>query len=250
MITIQHPLPRIGLLGAVWKFWTSVFGCYLNNEEKTDYRPGYVGYLDVIDALLHWNKKRNIVPGHIMRARKERDDQVIIEVAFQLVQACILGGLARRRRRVAKEKAQKRLRMAGMSSKRLAASMGATKYVMDNREADRIKALHDSHASPDKVNQIIQDFNKGGGSAHLVTCAKIVLYGIAVGHELAEVASGVGQEVDERGVFGLETEPLESLMQHPTILDWSEHVKFLDSLKMLLDNDQLPLLMLASQVHP
>ena len=44
--------------------------------------------------------------------------------------------------------------MAGMSSKRLAASMGATKLVMDNREADRIKALHDSHASPDKVNQI------------------------------------------------------------------------------------------------
>ena len=80
-------------------------------------------------------------------------------------------------------------------------------------------------------------------------CAKIALYGIAPGHELAGVAVESGNEVDEQGIFGLSDDALEGVLHHPTMIDWAEHVKIIDTTKRLLENGQRPLLMLSAQVH-
>jgi len=242
----KHQSPRGGLEGVFLGILRRAMEFILPIDHKSEVRQGHVSYLDVVTALLHWNKRRNIVPGYLMEERREQDNEIILEVAFQFVQAVILGGVTRRRRRKAKALANTRLKRASQDARRMMRTLGSTRDMLNNKEADRIKALHDSHATPEAVQKYLKDPTS---TPSRIMCAKIALYGIAVGHELAGLALEAGHAVEKYGIFGLSDEAIATTMLHPTMIAYSEHVKAIETTRSLLDNGQLPLLMLASQVH-
>eukprot|EP00802_Teleaulax_amphioxeia_P000493 Tamp_00493.p1 GENE.Tamp_00493~~Tamp_00493.p1 ORF type:complete len:2407 (+),score=357.69 Tamp_00493:375-7223(+) len=237
---------KVSFWGKVLTFCRKVIEFLTPREERTDVKSGYVRYLDVMNAMLHWNKRRNIVPGYLLEARREQDDRIILEVAFQFVQALILGGALRRRRRKAKALAQKRLKRGLADAKRLGMTFSSTRHLMANRESDKLKAAQDAHASSDAVKNYLHDPNC---MPQMLLAAKIAHYGIASGHELAALAMEASAECREHGIFGLDNTTLESVMMHPTLLGHAAHVKAIDDIKFLLDSGQLALLMLASQVQ-
>ena len=242
----KHSVPSVGFRGKFLGILRKTFEIAAPFHTHASVKPGYVGYSDVVMALLHWNKRRNIVPGYLMEQCKEEDNQVILEVAFQFVQAVILGGVCRRRRRKAKTLANTRLKRAGHDARRMMKALGSTKDLLANKEADKIKAMHDSHAKPDVVRKYLND---PSSVPSRVMCAKIAIYGIAVGHELAGLALEAGHTVEKYGIFGLSDDDICDAMMHPTMIAYSEHVKAIDTLKFLVENGQLPLMMLASHVH-
>ena len=242
----KYSVPRVGFRGRFLGILRKTFEIAMPFHTHASVKPGYVSYSDVVTALLHWNKRRNIMPGYLMEMRKEEDNQVILEVAFQFVQALILGGVCRRRRQKAKALANTRLKRAGHDARRMMKALGSTKDLLANKEADKIKAMHDSHAKPDVVRKYLND---PSSVPSRVICAKIAIYGIAVGHELAGLALEAGHTVEKYGIFGLSDDDIRDAMMHPTMIAYSEHVKAIDTLKSLVEHGQLPLLMLASHVH-
>ena len=243
----EHPEPAISYRGKVFGFVREVLKKFIPKEKRSERRNGYVTYLNVMNALLHWNKRRNIVPGYLMETLKEKDDRVILDVAFQFVQATILGGVLRRRRRIAKEIANARLKKASQDTRRMAVTMGSTQNLVANRESNRLKALYDSHATPQAVQRY---FNDPASIPQRIMCAKMALYGIAKGHTLAGLAIEAGVvDLEDQGIFSISDELLEPLMHHHTMIRYAQHVVLIDEVKGLVDNGQEPLLMLASQVH-
>ena len=58
------------------------------------------------------NKERNIVPQKLMEKRKEKDDLIKYDVAFQIISGVCYGGLVRRRTKLLKQAAKDRLQRA------------------------------------------------------------------------------------------------------------------------------------------
>ena len=50
------------------------------------------------------NKERNIVPQKLMENRKEKDDLIKFDVAFQIISGVCYGGLVRRRIKLLKQR--------------------------------------------------------------------------------------------------------------------------------------------------
>jgi hypothetical protein len=236
---------RVPLWGKVLTFCRRAIELLTPKEERIEVKPGHVRYLDVMNAMLHWNKRRNIVPAYLLEERREQDDRIILEVAFQIVQAVLLGGALRRRRRKAKALANQRLKKAMLASKRLGMTFAATHHLMANKDLDKLKAMQDLAASSESVQKYIHDPQC---RQQRLAFAKIAYYGIACGHEMAALATESGADCGPQGVFGLDDSQLEMVLLHPVLMDYAAHVKLIEDIKSLLDNGQLPLMMLATQV--
>jgi len=236
---------RVPLWGKVLTLCRRAIEFLTPKEERIELKPGHVRYLDVMNAMLHWNKRRNIVPGYLLEERREQDDRIILEVAFQLVQAVLLGGALRRRNRKARALARSRLKKGIMSSKRLGMTIASTRHLMANKDLDKLKAMQDLAASPASVEKYFVDPQC---VPQRLVCAKIAYYGIASGHEMAVLAKESSADCGPQGVFGLDDSQLEMVLLHPVLIGHGAHVKLIEDIKHLLDNGQLPLMMLASQV--
>ena len=247
----ENPAPTVGMKAKFWTFCRSVLETVKPSLTKSETKQGYAKYNDVMTALLHWNKGRNIVPKGRMEERKEQVDQIVLEVAFQLVQALLIGGFVRWRKRRAAQAAKARVKQACDAAKKMGKSLLQTKHLMMNREEDLKKAMFDAYASTDLMKKIILDSKS---SNERVCCAKIILYGISKAHDLAGYAMEAGVDLDSSskkqaaGVFGLDDDSLQGIMAHPKMMKFSEHIKAIETLENLVARGQQPLLMLAAQV--
>jgi hypothetical protein len=126
------------------------------------------------------------VPQKIVAQRHEKDKEIQMEVAVQMIQAVCIGGLVRHRIRRAKLEAQKRLRRAAVLTRGGTSFLGgnACDRVNLRRRAD-LAALQDENAKEKNLWIFMESLDTG--PLKMMLC-KIAKYELATGRQLANIA--------------------------------------------------------------
>jgi hypothetical protein len=126
------------------------------------------------------------VPQKIVAQRHDKDKEIQMEVAVQMIQAVCVGGLMRHRQRRAKLEAQKRLRRAVALTRSQTSFLGgnARDRVNLKLRAD-LAPLQDENAK--EKNLWIFTESPDTGPLKMMLC-KIAKYELATGSKLANIA--------------------------------------------------------------
>jgi hypothetical protein len=163
-----------------------------------------------------------------MEERKDKDNIIKYEVAFQMISAVCRGGIERRRRRMARQMAQERLR-AGR--KVLQGVKMRSMKEDDNMRRQQLRGIQDEFAK-NSYDDLATESELGPLK---LACCKMAKYGLIQGHKLADIAEELGIKVGECGIYELEEDELERVrMLSSQFQELQAHVQTIESIKELL----------------
>ena len=225
---LEMDTPRPTLWMRFWAFMGSATELLLTDEERVIRKKGHVRYNEVINALMYWNKERNIVPSKVQEQRKDFDEQIITDVAFQLIHGLIRGGIVRRRIRIKKMKIHNRFQMSKQSAANKNKGLSLVRGVMTAKQR-MIMQAQDEYASVSNLERLAADENTGP-YLHLVI--RIVNSGLATGSQLAKEAEDAEYHMGKVGIFTLEEDELRRVfMNSNTLRAWARHVDTVERLQ-------------------
>jgi hypothetical protein len=226
--SMREPVPTLFM-----RFWDMMLWFsegMLTDEERTARKPGHVRYSELITALMYWNKARNIVPSKDQEERKEFDEVIITEVAFQLIKGCINGGVVRWRKRKEKQRIRERFQRAKdvLGGKNKEGHKAIIRGALNMRQK-KIAQAQDEYANPENMERLAADRETG---PILSIVIKISNYKLATGSQLAREAQDCDFNMGKIGVFSLEESELETVFRSSHDLrTWARHVDAIEHLK-------------------
>jgi len=173
------------------------FCCLFVPMEAQSARPAYMLRWDeVIEVLLYWNKKGGVVPVRIAANRRVLDSEIVLEVADQMIEACFMGWLLRRRTR-ARARARQKLRKQAFGVERfnLMSQLGdAASRKAQQAFVDRPEQLTDHENKVLAAARRIDDRNGGLASASQIL-ARLMVREVLRPMQLEEIqARGIKQQ--------------------------------------------------------
>ena len=175
------------------------------------------------------NKERNIVPQKLMENRKEKDDLIKFDVAFQIISGVCYGGLVRRRIKLLKQRAKDRLRRA---HKTIAGGMDVSSRVSKEQQSKLRRArLAPAQDEAAKKNLWVWADDPNSGPIKTL-CCKLAKYELLTGCQLADIAEEAGYPVKSDGIFELDERDLQAILKQSELLqNLFEHVTIIESMK-------------------
>ena len=229
--SMKEPTPSVFM-----RFWDGMIWLaegLLTDEERTARKPGHVRYSEVIIALMYWNKKRNIVPSKDQEERKEFDEIIITEVAFQLIHGCINGGIVRRRERRRKEIIRERFQKARdiLGGKQKEKHNIVIRGALNARQK-MIAQAQDAYVNPGNMERMAADPETGPILSIII---KIAVFRLATGSQLAQEAENCEFKMGKVGIFSLDESELETVLRSSHELrTWARHVDAVEHLNWFI----------------
>ena len=169
------------------------------------------------------------MPQKLMEKRKETDDLIKYDVAFQMISGVCYGGLVRRRTKLLKQAAKDRLQRA---QKMIAGGRDISLRVSKENQskARRAKAAPAQDEAAKKNLWVWADDPETGPIKTL--CCKLAKFELKTGSQLADIAEEAGFPVRSDGIFELEEPDLRAIHDQSELLQGLfEHVAIIESIK-------------------
>jgi hypothetical protein len=247
-LEMESPRPTVWM-----RFWALLaLACesiFLTYEERIPRKKGHVFFNEVIMALMYWNKARNIVPSKLQQARKDLDEAIITDVAFQLIHGLIRGGIVRRRNRLRRMRVQNRFNLAKDHAQGKNKGLGFIRGVMTAKQRIIMEAQNE-YASPVNLERLAADAET---RPLLQLIIRMVNTGLVNGSQLALEAEEAGKEMGKVGIFTLEEHELQEVFSNSkNMRSWVHHVNKIERLQWLITaapNHGPSVIRLAAEKH-
>jgi hypothetical protein len=222
---------------------------FLTYEERIPRKKGHVFFNEVIMALMYWNKARNIVPSKLQQERKDLDEAIITDVAFQLIHGLIRGGIVRRRNRLKRMRVQNRFNLAKDHVQGKNKGLGFIRGVVSAKQRIIMQAQNE-YASPVNLERLAADAET---RPLLQLIIRMVNTGLVNGSQLAMEAEEAGKEMGKVGIFTLEEDELQEVFTNSkNMRSWVHHVNEIERLQWLITaapNHGPSMIRLAAEKH-
>lgn len=249
-LMMESPQPTLWM-----RFWALLAlvceSMFLTYAERVPRKKGHVFYNEVIMALMYWNKARNIVPSKIQQERKDLDEAIITDVAFQLIHGLIRGGIVRRRNRLRRMRVQNRFSLAKDYVQGRTKGLGLIRGVMTAKQRVVMQA-QDEYASPVNLQRFAAaEDTEQRPLLHLII--RMVNNGVVKGSQLAMEAEEAGKEMGKVGIFTLEEDELQEVFANSkNMRSWMHHVSEIERLQWFIaaaPNHGPSMIRLAAEKH-
>jgi hypothetical protein len=247
-LEMESPRPTLWM-----RFWALLaLACesmFLTYEERIPRKKGHVFFNEVIMALMYWNKARNIVPSKLQQERKDLDEAIITDVAFQLIHGLIRGGIVRRRNRLKRMRVQNRFNLAKDHVQGKNKGLGFIRGVVTAKQRIIMQAQNE-YASPENLERLAADAET---RPLLQLIIRMVNTGLVNGSQLAMEAEEAGKEMGKVGIFTLEEDELQEVFTNSkNMRSWVHHVNEIERLQWLITaapNHGPSMIRLAAEKH-
>ena len=172
------------------------------------------------------------MPKKLMEKRKEKDDLIQYDVAFQMISGVCYGGIVRRRMKLSKQAAKDRLRRA---QRTIAGGRDMTMRVSKDQQA-KVRRAKSAPAQDEAAKMSLKVWADDPETGPLKTlCCQVAKYELRTGSQLADIAEDCGFVVKADGIFQLQESELKEILDQSKELEaLFDHVKLIESIKTFI----------------